>query len=187
MQAGTGICFGAAGVSAAAASSSLPRPSGYQPRWGRPSVLQQVLREQLQRFVDEAQQADRVVPDFVLRELKDIAWCGDPDRGLTRWRCPHCAWERVLVFRCKSSLCPTCAGRRMAEKTSLLLDVLPSVSVRHWTTTFPFSLRYLLAYDAELTGQLASIVVSSPVLLAEAPGQEAPRPCPACDRHTAQP
>ena len=143
------------------AVASLPAPPAYQPRWRDPSVLQQVLRRDLPELLTQAEQAERSLPDFVTRELNAIATCGDPSRGLTRWRCPHCAYERVLVFRCKSSLCPTCAGRRMAEKSELLLESLPEVPVRQWVATFPPPLRYLLAYDAELAGSLTGIVVHS--------------------------
>ena len=49
----------------------------------------------------------------------------------------------------------------MAEKSELLLEVLPCVPVRHWVTTFPAPLRYLLSYDAELTGLLTRAAVDS--------------------------
>ncbi len=132
----------------------------YEPRWTEPSVLQEVLRQQLPGFIAEVERGERSVPTFVQRELESIANCGDPKRGVTRWRCDHCGHDRILPWRCKSSLCSSCAGRRMAEKTLYLVDqIMPHVPVRQIVITFPHPLRYLLAYDAELCGAVARIAV----------------------------
>jgi hypothetical protein len=48
-------------------------------------------------------------------------------------------------------ICPSCGGRRMADPAANMVDrVFPEVPVRQWVLTFPFALRYRLAYDAKL-------------------------------------
>ena len=69
--------------------------------------------------------------------------------GFTRLRCPDCAFERLLPFSCKRrGFCPSCGGRRMAERAACLVDeVLPQVPVRQRVLTLPYRLRYRLAWD----------------------------------------
>lgn len=36
-------------------------------------------------------------------------------RGFARVRCPDCGFERLVAFSCKTSICPSCATRRMED------------------------------------------------------------------------
>jgi hypothetical protein len=48
----------------------------------------------------------------------------------------------------------------MADTAAHLVDrVLPEVPVRQWVLSLPFALRYRLAYDARLAGQVLRIFV----------------------------
>jgi hypothetical protein len=56
--------------------------------------------------------------------------------------------------------CPSCGGRRMAETAAHLVDhVFPEVPVRQWVRSVPFHLRYRLAYDSSVVGEVAQIFV----------------------------
>ncbi len=65
---------------------------------------------------------------------------------------PRCVPDRLVAFSCKGrGFCPSCAGRRTAERTADLVDdVFPPVPVRQWVISFPPRVRYLLAWDHEL-------------------------------------
>ena len=72
--------------------------------------------------------------------------------GFTRLRCADCPFERFVPFSGKRrGFCPSCGGRRVAERAACLIDeVLPRVPVRQWVLTLPYRLRYRLAWDHAL-------------------------------------
>ena len=82
------------------------------------------------------------LPHFVEREFRDFLSCGVLSRGFARVRCDGCAFERLVPFSCKRrGFCPSCGGRRMAERAAHLVDaVLPHVPVRQWVLTLPYRL-----------------------------------------------
>jgi len=117
-------------------------------------VLHAVIREHLEPFLREV--SDRGdgsgLPRFVEQEFREFLTCGVLAHGFTRLRCADCAFERLLPFSCKRrGFCPSCGGRRMAERAAYLVDeVLPQVPVRQWVLTLPYRLRYRLAWDHAL-------------------------------------
>jgi ribosomal protein S27AE len=57
------------------------------------------------------------VPQFVERGFRDFLRCGFLARGFARFRCGDCGLDRLVAFSCKGrALCPSCGGRRMAER-----------------------------------------------------------------------
>jgi hypothetical protein len=126
----------------------------YQPRDAEHSVLHAVIREHLEPFLrDASARGDgHGLPRFVEQEFRDFLTCGVLAHGFTRLRCADCAFERLLPFSCKRrGFCPSCGGRRMAERAASLVDeVLPPVPVRQWVLTLPYRLRYRLAWDHAL-------------------------------------
>jgi hypothetical protein len=63
------------------------------------------------------------------------------------------SFERLVPFSCKRrGFCPSCCGRRMAERAAHLVDHVfpPDVPVRQWVLSVPHRLRYRLAYDHAL-------------------------------------
>ena len=126
----------------------------YQPRDTEHSVLHAVIREHLEPFLREV--SDRGdgsgLPRFVEQEFREFLTCGVLAHGFTRLRCADCTFERLLPFSCKRrGFCPSCGGRRMAERAAYLVDeVLPRVPVRQWVLTLPYRLRYRLAWDHAL-------------------------------------
>jgi hypothetical protein len=117
-------------------------------------VLYQTIEAHLPTFLAQtAGDAERPgLPGFVKREFEAYLRCGILRHGFTRLRCANCACEHLLPFSCKRrGFCPSCGGRRMAERAAPLVDeVLPRVPVRQWVLTLPYRLRYRLAWDHAL-------------------------------------
>jgi hypothetical protein len=112
-----------------------------------------LLAEHLETFLDRAESAaNSGLPSFVVRELRRFLTCGVLAHGFARVHCPACGRDILVAFSCKGrGFCPSCGGRRMAETAAHLVDrVLPDVPVRQWVLTFPWRLRFQLAYDPAL-------------------------------------
>jgi len=120
---------------------------------GLEAELHRVILEHLETFLEEACSVDGGlgVPEFVERAFRKNIECGCLANGFLRVRCSSCGFERLLPFSCKvRGLCPSCSGRRMAELSAHLIDsVIPIVGVRQWVLTFPYPLRYSLAWNHE--------------------------------------
>jgi hypothetical protein len=135
----------------------------YEPRATAGTVLHQVVRTHLDRFLAETTAATdgAGVPRFIEREFRAFLGCGALERGFARVRCDACRFERLVPFSCKArAVCPSCGGRRMAEQAAHLVDaVLPSVPVRQWVLTVPHRLRYRLAFDHALCRAVLGVFV----------------------------
>ena len=123
----------------------------YRPRAAEHTVLHRIVLAHLATFLQAAEAAG-AVPPFVEREYRQFLGCGVWARGFARFRCDACHAERLVPFSCKArAVCPSCGGRRMAERAAHLVDhVLPAVPMRQWVLSLPFRLRYLLAWNHEL-------------------------------------
>ena len=147
--------------------SSRPRPRGtrraYAPRRPGKGGLWRVVHQHLETFLDEVRtRTDGVgLPAFVEREMREFLTCGSLARGFARVRCDACRAEHLVGFSCKArAVCPSCTGRRMAERTADLVDnVLADVPVRQWVLTLPFRLRYRLAFDHDLCRAVVGVYV----------------------------
>jgi hypothetical protein len=140
-------------VGAAYARAPVGPVCAYRPRDAEHTVLHQIVRENLATFLRAA--AERTggdgLPAFIEREFRDFITCGVWARGFARFRCDTCHAERLVPFSCKGRICPSCGGRRMAERAAHLVDhVLPAVPIRQWVLTLPHRLRYQLAWDHAL-------------------------------------
>ncbi len=127
----------------------------YVPRAPTAGVLHDVVRRHLTTFLATvAARTDGAgVPGFVAREFRAFLGCGVLARGFARVRCGDCGFERLIPFSCKRrGFCPSCCGRRMAERAAHLVDHVfpPDVPVRQWVLSVPHRLRYRLAYDHAL-------------------------------------
>jgi hypothetical protein len=82
-------------------------------------------------------------------------------RGFLRVHCDVCRLDRVVPYSCECrGFCPSCCGRRMADTAAHLVDrVFPEVPVRQCVLSVPFALRYRLAYDSSLVGDVLQIFV----------------------------
>ena len=134
----------------------------YTPRDPMASVLYAVVREHVETFrVGAARLRDgQGLPRFVDAEFAAFLRCGFLAGGFARFRCDACRTERLVALSFKGrGFCPSCGGRRMAERAARLVDhVLPDVPVRQWVLTLPHRLRYLLAWRHDLCRAVARIL-----------------------------
>jgi hypothetical protein len=134
----------------------------YEPRSPGTTVLYQIVRDHFETFRAQAAQLrdGEGLPAFVERAFRAFLQCGWLAGGLARFRCGACGLDRLVAFSCKGrALCPSCGGRRMAERAAHLVDhVLPDVPVRQWVLSLPHRLRYLLAWDHDLCRAVAAVL-----------------------------
>jgi hypothetical protein len=125
------------------------------------SVLYQVVRDHYETFAAQAAawRDGRGLPPFIDTAFRGFLRCGWLAAGFARFRCDGCGLDRLVPFSCKTrAICPSCGGRRMAERAAHLTDhVLPDVPVRQWVLTVPHRLRYLLAWNHGLTRAVVGV------------------------------
>ena len=99
--------------------------------------LRAIVREGFPLLVRALAGHDRVLPRHVEREFSAYLGCGDPSAGFAWLECEDCTHHRLVLFSCKTrGFCPSCAGRRMAERAAHLVDrVIPQVATRQWVLT----------------------------------------------------
>jgi len=137
----------------------------YARREPEKSALYKVLQEHLltfeQEWSDEA--SGRTLPKFVTAELHGFMSCGILGRGFAHLYCKTCREHYAVAFSCKArAVCPSCLGRRMNEGALNLVDhVLPDVPLRQFVLTMPFPLRFPLAFDGKLLGQVVRIFMDT--------------------------
>src|SRR3972149_730314 len=113
-----------------------------RPRDAKHTVLHTVIREPLEPLLQTvSDQGDGGEDRSALR-------CGVLPEGFTRLRCAEGAFERRVPFSCHGrGVCPSCGGRRMAERAASLVDAgRPHVPIRQGGLTLPYRLRDRLAW-----------------------------------------
>ena len=139
-----------------------PSPA-YEPKHVSGSVLYRIVLEHFETFRAQAASLrdGEGLPRFVEQEFRDFLRCGCLAAGFARFRCRRCGFDRLVPFSCKGrGFCPSCGGRRMAERAAHLVDaVLPDVAVRQWVLTLPHRIRYLLAWDHDLCRAVVGVSV----------------------------
>ncbi len=116
----------------------------YQRHRPEQTLLHEVIREHLEGFITGSRERAAPVARFVERELRAYLECGVLAHGFLRLHCDACGNDRLLAFSCKGrAVCPSCAGRRMADTAAHLVDrVIPEAPVWQWLLTLPYPLRY---------------------------------------------
>ena len=114
-------------------------------------------------FLKEQSRLGKSIPHFIRDEFEDYLKCGIPEFGIVRTYCHHCRYSGVVAFSCKRrGFCPSCCARRMNDEAAHLVDqVLPKVAYRQWVISFPYKLRFLMAYNQNLTNQILSIFIQT--------------------------
>ncbi|OFW24881.1 MAG: hypothetical protein A3G21_02535 [Acidobacteria bacterium RIFCSPLOWO2_12_FULL_66_21] len=138
-----------------ACQQRMARPStDYEPRAPAQGALYQIVRDHFETFRAQAAtiRDGEGLPGFVERAFRTFLRCGWLAGGFARLRCRDCGLDRLIPFSCKGrALCPSCGGRRMAERAAHLVDqVFPDVPIRQWVLSLPYRLRYQLAWDHDL-------------------------------------
>jgi hypothetical protein len=148
-------------VEAAARVHAQPAGPVYTRRQPERTAQYRVVQRHLltfeQQWTDEA--SGRTLPKFVTDELHKYLDCGILARGFAHLYCDGCGERHVVAFSCKArAVCPSCLGRRMSEGAANLVDdVLPAVPIRQFVLTLPFPLRFPLAFEGKLLGQVLRI------------------------------
>jgi hypothetical protein len=108
---------------------------------------------------------------FTIRRLcrstraSEFLGCACLASGFARFHRDACGPDRLVPFSCKGrGSCPSCGGRRMAERAAHLIDhVFSDVPVRQWVLSLPYRLRYLLAWDHDLCRAVVAVYVRAPL------------------------
>ena len=106
----------------------------------------------------EAEQGTSL-PNFVRRESADLLSCGSLGNGFVRLKCDSCSFERFVAFSCKSStLCPSCAARRMFSFAERLTEsVFPDQPLRQWVISPPSELVAILGARSEVMMRMVQL------------------------------
>ena len=134
----------------------LVLPGTYHRRRPETTALHSIVREHLETFLEAGRsESENGYPRFVERELRRYLDCGLLCHGFARVRCDACGKDTLVAFSCKTRVCPSCQGRRMADTAAYLVDQrLPEAPYRHHVLTVPWVLRYRLAVDRPLLGRV---------------------------------
>ena len=137
----------------------------YEPRAPAQGVLDQIVQHHFETFRAQAASLrdGEGLPRFVEHAFRTFLQCGWLAGGFARLRCGDCGLDRLIPFSCKGrALCPSCGGRRMAERAAHLVDhVFPDVPVRQWVLSLPYRLRYQLAWDHDLCRAVVGVLLGA--------------------------
>ena len=102
-----------------------------------------------------------ILPLYINNEFESFMKCGILSEGFLRVHCSKCNNSKLVAFSCKKrGLCPSCGARRMNETADHLVNnVIPAVPMRQWVISFPFKIRYLMAYDHKILCQILGITI----------------------------
>jgi hypothetical protein len=136
--------------------------TSYEPRSPAQGALYQIVHDHFETFRAQAASLrdGEGLPRFVEQEFRDFLQCGWLAGGFARFRCGDCGLDRLVAFSCKGRVCPSCGGRRMAERAAHLLDhVFPNVPVRQWVLSLPYRMRYQLAWNHDVCRGVVAVFV----------------------------
>ena len=96
----------------------------------------------------------------VEKVLFAFSQCGDPNLGVTLFKCPRCKISLAVPFSCKTRICPSCIARKAEQNAAQLGERLPPVAHRHLVISLPkkMALRLRLQEDRRLFRKLARVV-----------------------------
>ena len=125
-----------------------PATKNYQRHEPDKTILYRLIHDNhldLDRYLSDQ---GKYLPGYVRREFDAYLKCGKLENGFLRVRCENCHHERLVAFSCKKrGFCPSCGASRMAQTAALLSDhIFPHQPVRQWVLSFPFPLRFRLAF-----------------------------------------
>lgn len=127
------------------------------------TILYRTIQNNFETLVSEASRKTdkRSFPRHVFDEVEAYLGCGILAKGFVRLQCESCKDERLVAFSCKKrGFCPSCGGRRTNEVAANLTEtVFPKVPFRQWVISFPFSVRYALAYKPEMVTRVLTIYI----------------------------
>ena len=86
--------------------------------------------------------------------------CGDPNFGITLFRCDTCDVSLGVPFTCKARICPSCLARKAETRAIHLSEVIPKVDHRHLVFGLPkkMGLRQRIQEDPKLLRKVTRLV-----------------------------
>lgn len=125
------------------------------------TTLYRIVQEHWLSFLQDRAREGRPIPRYIVREFEGFFQCGQLVHGFLRLKCDVCRHERLVPFSCrKRGFCPSCAGRRMADSAAFFVDmVLPAERIRQWVFSVPIPLRFWMARNSKLMGEVLSILI----------------------------
>ena len=135
----------------------------YQRRRPEASLLYRTLAKHLNTFLANLAEEGRSLPTHVEKELRSYLECGVLAYGFIRIKCQECKKEQLVAFSCKKrGFCPSCAGKKMAETATHLVDnMIPFVPIRQYVLSVPSPLRYWLASNKTLVREVHKILAET--------------------------
>jgi hypothetical protein len=135
--------------------------AGYVQRQPEKTLLYKTNQESFESFAQLFEErSGGSLPDYIRHEFESYLACGIPAHGFLQVKCTSCGDSSILAFSCKRrGFCPSCGARKMAEEAAFLTDwVLPdAVGYRQFVLTFPMPLRFWMARNGSLLGQMYRI------------------------------
>ena len=107
----------------------------YAPRRLTETILCTLVCDHLDAFLAHARESyERALPRYVEQAFRAYLTCGVFAHGFLRLHGGACHHDLLVAFtRQGRSVCPSCAGRRMANAAGYIVDrVFPAVPVRQW-------------------------------------------------------
>ena len=131
----------------------------YRRRQPEGTVLYEAVRDNLATLLAEASEVGRGLPRYVERDFAKYLECGVLAHGFARVRCESCKDELLVAFSCKGrGVCPSCNAKRAhVTAVHLVEQVLPHVSYRQWTLSFPHRVRWVLLKDVGLLSDILTV------------------------------
>lgn len=127
------------------------------------SVHYQIIARNYQKFFHSREEEGRPLPNHLKKECERFLSCGILSQGFIRLHCYHCNSEKLVAFSCKGrTICPSCGGRRMCDTAAHLVDyIFKKIPVRQWVLSFPFPLRFLMAYNPRVQSLVLETTIRS--------------------------
>ncbi|MBF0363875.1 MAG: transposase [Oligoflexia bacterium] len=135
----------------------------YEGRRPEETTLYKVVSENFEKVVSSIENSGYGdgLPYYIKNEFKKFLDCGILEKGFLRVHCPQCNSNKLVAFSCKTrGICSVCGARRMLDTSKHLVEnVFPIGQIRQWVISFPFQIRYILAYNKEMLNKLLAIFI----------------------------
>lgn len=154
-----------AASNAAQGSSSHLHP--YTARRPAETILYAIVRDHIEAFLAHARENyECSLPRYVEQAFRVYLTCGVFAHKFMRLHCDACRRDLLVAFACQGrGICPSCAGRRMANSAAHHVDrILPAVPLRQFVLSLPFELRRLAAFRADVARALGRIFIEAVAL-----------------------
>jgi hypothetical protein len=144
-------------------AATRPLLPPYRPtRHPENAPLYRIVYHGLKDFLEQPASSGSGYPSFIEKEFRKFLGCKILGRGFARVVCPACKKEHLLAFTCKSRVCPSCWNRRAADFAATTVDqFLPAVSYRQFVISFPWTMRFALAFHPKFLTRVFRTFVHS--------------------------